>query len=85
MSLSAEQRSLRASVAAHAKYAKLGTAGSTDAARAGWRRRFEDQVDPDRALPPAERERRAEHAIKAHMQALALRSSRARAKRKGPA
>lgn len=45
-------------------------------------RRFEDQVDPDGALPPEERARRAGHARKAYMLGLALKSSRARQARK---
>lgn len=41
-------------------------------------RRFEEQVDPEGKLSPAERLRRAEQARKAHFAQLALRSSRAR-------
>jgi hypothetical protein len=44
--------------------------------------RFERQVDPNGTLPPEERQRRAESAMKAHMQALALKSSRSRARGK---
>jgi hypothetical protein len=40
--------------------------------------RFYDQVDPDRSLPAAERERRAEHARKAYFQRLAAKSAKAR-------
>ncbi|MGH3574069.1 MAG: hypothetical protein ACRDUW_19985 [Pseudonocardiaceae bacterium] len=40
--------------------------------------RFERQVDPDNTLAPAERARRAEAARRAHMQRLALASSKAR-------
>ncbi|CAN5898656.1 hypothetical protein BH23ACT5_BH23ACT5_10360 [soil metagenome] len=43
--------------------------------------RFEDQVDPDRVLLPAERARRAEHAKKAYFTRLALKSAQARGKR----
>jgi hypothetical protein len=39
-------------------------------------RKFEDQVDPERALPEDERNRRAEHALKAHMASLALKRSK---------
>lgn len=42
--------------------------------------RFEDQVDPDRILPAAERERRATSARSAYFTRFALRSSRNRAK-----
>jgi hypothetical protein len=43
--------------------------------------RFVDQVDPDRVLPEAERQRRAEAARRAHMAQLAFRSAKARAGR----
>jgi hypothetical protein len=40
--------------------------------------RFECEVDPDGVLPDGERRRRAEHAKRAHMTRLALRSAQAR-------
>jgi hypothetical protein len=40
--------------------------------------RFEREVDPDDVLPQAERHRRAEHAKRAHMTKLALRSAQVR-------
>jgi hypothetical protein len=43
--------------------------------------RFERQVDPDGILSPEIRVKRAEHARKSYMAALALRSSRARQRR----
>jgi len=49
--------------------------------REAFEARFLDEVDPDRVLPEAERNRRAEHARKAHFQRLALKSARARARR----
>jgi hypothetical protein len=39
----------------------------TRPAREAFLRRFEDEVDPDRKLPPDERARRANHALRAHM------------------
>ena len=42
--------------------------------------RFEREVDPEGALPEVERKRRADHARKAHMARLALRSAQARRK-----
>lgn len=45
------------------------------------RDRFEDQVDPDHQLKPAERTARARNARRAYYTALAFRSSRARSKR----
>jgi hypothetical protein len=43
--------------------------------------RFEDQVDPHRVLPNAERQRRAEQAKKAYFTRLALKSVQARRRR----
>jgi hypothetical protein len=41
-------------------------------------RKFEDEVDPDRILLPAERAKRVENARKAYYRRLALRSARRR-------
>ena len=54
----------------------------TAPARAAWWDQFQRQVDPDGVLPPEERERRAEHAMKAHMRRLSLAASRARQRRR---
>jgi hypothetical protein len=43
---------------------------------------FDDQVDPDRVLPEAERKRRAAQARKAYFAGLALESAKARRQRK---
>jgi hypothetical protein len=43
--------------------------------------RYEREVDPDGTLEPAERARRAEQAMKAHMARIALKSAQARRKR----
>jgi hypothetical protein len=51
-----------------------------DGARAGFRRKFLLAVDPDGMLDPAERERRATAAMRAHMTRLALRRHRPNAK-----
>jgi hypothetical protein len=48
---------------------------------AAWEK-FLAQVDPERILPAAERERRAEAARKAHMSSIALKSVQARAARR---
>jgi hypothetical protein len=54
---------------------------STAKARAGFLATFLRQVDEATpGLPEAERLRRAEHLLRAHMKRLALASSRARAK-----
>ena len=47
-------------------------------ARRGFMRRFLDEVDPNRTLPEAERERRATAALRGYMTKLALRSAQAR-------
>lgn len=71
---------MRARIAAHRKWAQHDPIEGTDKARAAFLKRFEDEVDPDRLLPEAERQRRAEHARKAYFTALALKSSKARNK-----
>jgi len=57
-------------------------AAATAPGRAAFLRRFEDQVDPDRKLPPAERAERAAQARRAYFQKLAVQSAKARAARK---
>lgn len=82
-SLTPEQRVLRARLAAHESWAATpDRAARTQAAREAFIRRFYDQVDPDRTLPPAERRKRAESARKAHYARLAYRSVQARAARR---
>lgn len=78
--LTPQQRRLRARVAAHAMHAQGKT--NTGPATVAYLARFERQVDPDGTLPPDERARRAEHARKSYMTALALKASRARARAK---
>jgi hypothetical protein len=77
---SASQRALIARIAAHESWARTADrAKRTENARRGFLARFERQVDPEGKLPPEERQGRAEHAMRAHMQRLALRSAKARA------
>ncbi|MET0134712.1 MAG: hypothetical protein ABW215_14105 [Kibdelosporangium sp.] len=74
-----EQRSLRARIAAHASWAN--TSDRTEKARKGANAllaRFETQVDPDGVLSPEERRQRAESARRAHMLSLAAKSAKAR-------
>jgi hypothetical protein len=85
LSLSPEQRRLRAQIAANTRWSREDPRVGTARARAAWYRRFLDQVDPDRTLPPAERDRRVQAALRAEMQRLALRSSKVRAARKAKA
>jgi hypothetical protein len=80
MSLSPEQRSQRATIAALTRWSKEDPKPAAANARVGWRKKFEDVVDPDRVLPQAERDVRVRRAITAHMKSLALKSARARSK-----
>jgi hypothetical protein len=72
------ERSQQARMAAHILHSKYDSRELTKAGRDKFMARFEDQVDPDRVLPKAERLRRAEHARKAYFTGLALKSARAR-------
>jgi len=81
--LSAEQRSLRASLAAHEMHARHDSREITANARAAFLKRFLDEVDAATpGLDDGERVRRAEHLLRAHMKRLALASSKARAARR---
>ena len=85
ISLSPEQRSLRASLAAHEMHARHDSHEITANARAGFLKRFLAEVDTATpGLPEAERQRRADHLLKAHMRRLALASSKARARKAAP-
>ena len=70
-SLTANQRSQRARIAARARWAQQSGTEGTEPARRAFLERFERQVDPDGTLPPAERARRAESAKREHFQRLA--------------
>lgn len=84
MSLTPEQRVLRAQIAAHTQWAKeADPTARTENARKAFLERFEREVDPDGTLRPEERARRAEHARKAYFKKLALKSATARARRAG--
>lgn len=70
------------SIGAHESWARTeDRTARTAPAREAFNRRFEDQVDPDRALDPAERARRADSARKAYYARLALKSAQARRRR----
>jgi hypothetical protein len=59
-------------------HARHGADEMLGPARAGFRERFRRMVDPTGELDPAERERRAEKALRAHMLRLSEASARAR-------
>lgn len=66
-------------IGAHESWARTADrTGRTANGRKAFLAKFEDQVDPDRVLSDAERERRAEHARKAHFQRMALKSAERR-------
>ena len=82
--LSPAERKLRGEIAAHERWAKCpDRTAATEPARSAFLKRFEEEVDPDRKLDPAERARRADHARTAHMKRLALKSARARSRSTG--
>jgi hypothetical protein len=77
-----EQRVLRARLAAHTRWAKeQDRVAALAPARRALLDRFEREVDPDGVLSEAERARRADHARRAYMYRLALRSARVRRRR----
>ena len=68
-------RSLIGSIGAHTLWASgADPDAQTRPARVAFNARFHDQVDPDRKLPPEERDRRAAHARSAYFHTLALKS-----------
>ncbi|WP_247603288.1 hypothetical protein [Gordonia paraffinivorans] len=80
------ERVLRAQIAAHESWANTtDRAARTAPARRALLDKFEQQVDPNGELSPAERTRRAEHARKAHFKRLALKSAQARRRAKAQA
>jgi hypothetical protein len=81
--LTPAERSLRARIAVHTSWAQTtDRAARTAPARRAALERFQRQVDPDGSLSEAERARRAEQAMRAHMARLALRSAQARRRQK---
>lgn len=83
--LTPEQRALRATLAAHTKWANTGDrSAATAAAREAFADRFTREArERFGDLPPDQLAQRADHLKRAHMTRLALASSRARAARKG--
>lgn len=77
--LTPELRRLRAEIAAHDSWANTSDRRARTAnGRKAMLDKFEQQVDPDGVLTPAERALRAEHARKAYFKRLALKSAQAR-------
>jgi hypothetical protein len=71
----------RGKVGAHVLHSRHDPRETTAKGRATFLARFEREVDPERTLPEAERQRRAQHARAAYFARLALKSARTRAKR----
>ena len=78
-------RSLQGRIGAFVAHSRHDPRETTANARAAFLARFEEEVDPNRELPVAERSRRAMAARKAYFARLAYRSSLARSKKKAPA
>jgi hypothetical protein len=78
-SSNSSERQLVARLAAHESWAHTKNRTTRTApAREAFLAKFEDQVDPRRELPPAERAKRAANARKAHFTRLALKSAQSR-------
>jgi hypothetical protein len=73
---------LRGRLGAYTLHATHDPRETTKPARAAFMRRFEDEVDPNRELPQAERSRRAEAARKAYFTRLALKSAMSRKRKR---
>ncbi len=73
---------LRGKLGAYTLHSTHSSRETTAAARRAFLARFEAEVDPDQALPAAERSRRAEAARKAYFARLALKSAQVRRRRK---
>ena len=69
------KKNINARIAAEISWARTqDRSARTRPAREAFLKRFEREVDPDGRLPPDERRRRAEHALRAHMLRLRKRS-----------
>jgi len=79
MTLTPEQRRIRARIGALTRWSKEDPMPAMTRAREAQMSKWEKQVDPEGALSPDERRRRAESLRRAHMQKLALISSQKRA------
>jgi hypothetical protein len=75
-----QEMALRGKIGAAVTHARHDGKELTAPARAAFLARFEQEVDPDGELPTEERQRRAEHARRAHMLRIARLSAIARRK-----
>jgi hypothetical protein len=81
--LTPEQRTLRASIAAHTRWSAEDPAANAARGQAGLLAKFEREARAaDPTLPDAEIARRAQSAYRAHMARLSFASSKARKARK---
>jgi hypothetical protein len=77
------ERSLLGRIGAYGKWQQCDDpTAATAPARQAFLERFLDEVDPERKLPVAERERKAEYARKRYFTKLALASARSRRRAK---
>lgn len=83
MGMTPAERSMRAKLAAHQRWAKEDPRNAMKEARRGLESKFERDADPEGVLDPAERHRRAEHLRKAHFLKLSLASAQARRRKAG--
>lgn len=79
--LTPSERTLRARLAAHTLHSLYDSKELTKPARAKFEQRFLDEVDPERTLTEAERNRRAQRARAAYFTRLAMKSAQARRRR----
>jgi hypothetical protein len=80
--IEAKRRVLRARIAAAERWARTpDRVAATAPARHGLRARFEREVDPDGALSEAERLRRADQLLRAHMMRMSLIAAERRRRR----
>ena len=77
------EMALRGRIGAFRLHATHDPRATTAKARAAFLSRFETEVDPDGVLDPSERDRRALAARSAYFARLALKSARARRRRRG--
>ena len=81
--LSVAERSIRGRIGAYSLHAQTDSREITKNARKAFNQKFLNEVDPDRVLPRADRERRAAAARSAYYSRLALKSVRARRRKAG--